>query len=61
MLGVRQSVPAAVGRVHPVVAGGLTSYANEDTKCWDCHGRKSDAERAAGLYNQARVKVADPP
>lgn len=37
----------------PVCAGGVTSYANEDPKCWDCHAKKSDEERAAGLYARA--------
>ncbi|HUP69387.1 MAG TPA: DUF222 domain-containing protein [Acidimicrobiales bacterium] len=34
----------------PVCAGGLTSYDNEDPKCWECHAKKCDEERAAGLY-----------
>lgn len=38
--------------VEPVCAGGFTSFANEDPKCWECHREKSDAERAAGLYRR---------
>lgn len=38
--------------VDPVCAGGLTSYANEDPKCWECHAKKCDEERAAGLYKK---------
>ena len=38
--------------VQPVCAGGVTSYANQDAKCWECHGRKCDEERAAGLYRK---------
>jgi hypothetical protein len=37
----------------PVCVGGVTSFANEDAKCWSCHQAKSDAERAAGLYRRA--------
>ncbi len=36
----------------PVCAGGLTTYANEDPKCWECHAKKCDEERAAGLYSK---------
>lgn len=39
--------------VDPVCAGGLTTYDNQDPKCWDCHTRKSAAERAAGVYDRA--------
>ena len=42
--------------LQPVCAGGLTSYANEDPKCWECHVDKSNAERAAGLYNKAPAR-----
>lgn len=43
--------------VEPVCAGGITSFENEDAKCWACHQAKSDAERAAGLYG---TKVRGP-
>lgn len=36
----------------PVCAGGVTSFANEDPKCWECHAEKCDEERAAGLYKR---------
>lgn len=38
--------------VEPVCAGGVTSYENEDPKCFECHAKKCDAERAAGLYRK---------
>ncbi len=34
----------------PICAGGITSFANEDPKCWRCHDEKSRREREAGLY-----------
>lgn len=40
--------------VEPVCAGGLTTYANEDPKCWPCHTEKSQREREAGVYDRAR-------
>jgi len=40
--------------VDPVCAGGLTSFANEDSKCWGCHTEKSRQEREAGLYRRRR-------
>jgi hypothetical protein len=45
--------------VTPVCAGGVTSFENDDPKCWVCHARKSDAERAAGVYGRGRPP--DPP
>ena len=41
--------------LQPVCAGGVTSFANEDPKCFECHVRKSEEERAAGLYDRARA------
>ncbi|HVE47918.1 MAG TPA: hypothetical protein VNA57_14375, partial [Acidimicrobiales bacterium] len=38
--------------VEPVCAGGVTSFDNEDPKCWECHAKKCDEERAAGLYKR---------
>ena len=40
--------------VEPIAAGGVTSYANEDAKCWRCHDEKSRREREAGLYRRRR-------
>jgi hypothetical protein len=40
--------------VEPLCAGGITTFANEDAKCWSCHLDKSDRERAAGLYESRR-------
>ena len=50
--------------VEPVCAGGVTSFANEDPKCWRCHDEKSRREREAGVYERARRRAAsgtDPP
>jgi hypothetical protein len=44
----------------PVCAGGVTSFANEDPKCWECHARKSEEERAAGLYDTVRSRARSP-
>jgi hypothetical protein len=41
--------------VEPVCAGGVTSFSNEDAKCWRCHQEKSHREREAGLYRRRRV------
>lgn len=38
--------------VKPIAAGGVTSFANEDAKCWRCHDEKSRREREAGLYRR---------
>ncbi len=43
--------------LQPVCADGVTSYANEDAKCWDCHAAKSAAERAAGMYGRRERRV----
>jgi hypothetical protein len=40
----------------PVVAGGVTSAENGKPRCYGCHAKKSDAERAAGLYGRARQR-----
>lgn len=45
--------------LEPVCAGGVTSYANEDPKCWDCHAKKCEQERAAGLYERRRSRFPD--
>lgn len=47
--------------LEPVCAGGVTSYANEDPKCWDCHAKKCEQERAAGLYERRRSRAPDGP
>ncbi|MBW3650395.1 MAG: DUF222 domain-containing protein [Actinobacteria bacterium] len=47
--------------IEPVCAGGVTSYANEDPKCWDCHAKKCEQERAAGLYERRRSRAPDGP
>lgn len=52
--------------VDPVCAGGVTSFENEDPKCWQCHGEKSRREREAGVYDRARrersgASGTDPP
>lgn len=36
--------------VRPVAAGGETSFANLDPRCWPHHRAKSERERAAGVY-----------
>jgi hypothetical protein len=41
--------------VEPVCAGGVTSFSNEDAKCWRCHQEKSHREREAGLYRRRRL------
>jgi hypothetical protein len=33
----------------PVANGGLTSYDNLRGRCWDCHEKKTEADRRAGL------------
>jgi hypothetical protein len=35
--------------VDPVANGGLTSYDNLRGRCWDCHEKKTEADRQAGL------------
>ena len=35
--------------VDPIANGGLTSYANLAGRCWDCHEKKTEADRRAGL------------
>lgn len=47
--------------VDPVCAGGLTSFANEDPKCWGCHTEKSRQDRAAGLYDVRRRSAVPGP
>jgi hypothetical protein len=51
--------------VKPVCAGGVTSFENEDPKCWRCHSEKSRQEREAGLYDRRRKRStssgSDPP
>lgn len=34
----------------PLAAGGATTFANLDPRCWPHHREKSEAEQAAGLY-----------
>lgn len=41
--------------VEPIAAGGVTSFANEDAKCWRCHDEKSRREREAGVYGRRQV------
>ncbi len=38
--------------VEPICVGGVTSFANEDAKCWRCHDNKSRRERQAGVYDR---------
>jgi hypothetical protein len=50
--------------LEPIAAGGVTSYANEDAKCWRCHEEKSRREREAGVYGRRRQgsdACPDPP
>lgn len=51
--------------LEPVCAGGLTSFDNEDPKCWRCHREKSRREREAGVYDRGRRRTpssgSDPP
>jgi hypothetical protein len=35
--------------VNPVGNGGLTTYDNMRGRCWDCHQKKTEADRRAGL------------
>jgi 5-methylcytosine-specific restriction endonuclease McrA len=35
--------------VDPVANGGLTSYDNLAGRCWECHEKKTEADRRAGL------------
>ncbi len=35
--------------IDPVANGGLTAYDNLAGRCWDCHERKTAADRRAGL------------
>ncbi len=44
--------------VDPVCNGGVTSFENEDPKCWRCHDDKSRRERAAGMYDRGRRERA---
>lgn len=46
--------------VQPVCIGGVTSYENEDAKCWRCHDDKSRRERSAGLYRKRTSVGSDP-
>ena len=46
--------------VEPIAAGGVTSFANEDPKCWGCHDEKSRREREAGLYRRPTSVCSDP-
>lgn len=47
--------------VVPVCVGGVTSFENERPRCTQCHGEKSDEERAAGLYKKGPPAAASPP
>jgi 5-methylcytosine-specific restriction endonuclease McrA len=35
--------------VNPVANGGITTYDNMRGRCWDCHEKKTEADRQAGL------------
>ena len=35
--------------VNPVANGGLTAYDNMAGRCWECHEKKTEADRQAGL------------
>ena len=35
--------------VNPVANGGLTAYDNMVGRCWECHEKKTEADRQAGL------------
>jgi hypothetical protein len=35
--------------INPVANGGLTAYDNLAGRCWDCHEKKTEADRQAGL------------
>jgi hypothetical protein len=37
--------------VDPVANGGLTAYDNLRGRCWDCHQKKTEADRRAGLLD----------
>ena len=45
---------------NPVCAGAITSFENEDPKCWRCHSEKSRREREAGLYDRGRRRSRSP-
>ncbi|HWC39808.1 MAG TPA: HNH endonuclease, partial [Acidimicrobiales bacterium] len=38
----------------PVANGGLTAYDNMRGRCWDCHQRKTERDRQAGLLGRNR-------
>jgi hypothetical protein len=40
--------------VDPVANGGFTTYDNMAGRCWDCHEKKTEADRQAGLLGGKR-------
>jgi 5-methylcytosine-specific restriction endonuclease McrA len=47
--------------LNPVANGGLTSYDNLRGRCWDCHEKKTEADRKAGLLRGKRKETGEPP
>jgi 5-methylcytosine-specific restriction endonuclease McrA len=43
--------------VDPVANGGLTAYDNMAGRCWECHQKKTEADRRAGLLGENRKGV----
>jgi 5-methylcytosine-specific restriction endonuclease McrA len=38
--------------INPVANGGLTAFDNLAGRCWDCHEKKTEADRQAGLLGR---------